>query len=484
MSLLFRRMPYITQSRHGVWKYRRVIPEPLRGRAGKREIVVSLGTKDEQQAELRSLKVHADAEAHLKAWRLLESDKLSRDGQGQGRGATAATVAAVVTQGHSAVDDWYRGLGFLETHGLPYRPHRKGMDDAEAHVRETIVSEKLGIDPHNPDTRDLELEKSPEARALLGVLKKPDPTLDEAVSVYLRLKEGETSGMGVVVKRKWVAEKVRVIAYLKEAVGSDHTVSSLTRDDVRTYERHLRAKGHSPGSIRKAFKLSRAIIEKSLQEFDIQRRNPFDRHTIADPTPDREKRLPLTREELAKVLALSVNPELGAIARLLVDTGARLQEITGLAWPDVRDLDGSLPFLEIRSNEVRGLKTQASVRVVPLLISAVVVLKEQRQRLQDGSGQPSLVGPVFPRYGRENGRDAASAALMKALRAAGIEDKKKTVHSIRHTVKQQLRDCGCPKDVRDFMQGHSAPNIAENYGLGVALQTMREWLTRAQEACQ
>ncbi|QEE40396.1 MULTISPECIES: hypothetical protein [unclassified Methylobacterium] len=120
------------------------------------------------------------------------------------------------------------------------------------------------------------------------------------MTVYLRLKEGETSGMGVMVKRKWVAEKVRVIAYLKEAVGADHTVTSLTRDDVRIYERHLRAKGHSPGSIRKAFKLSRAIIEKSLQEFDIQRRNPFDRHTIADPTPDREKRLPLTKDELAK----------------------------------------------------------------------------------------------------------------------------------------------------------------------------------------
>ncbi len=475
-------MPYIVQSRHGVWKYRRVIPEPLRGRAGKREIVVSLGTKDEQEAELRCLRVHADAEAHLKAWKLLERDKLSQGTEEQGRGLTGLTVASVVTQDHSTVDDWYRGLGFLEAHGLPYRPYKKGMADHEFEVRENICVKHLGIDPGNPDTRDQELERSPEARALLGVLKKPDPTLDEAVTVYLRLKEGETSGMGVVVKRKWVAEKVRVIAYLKEAVGSDHTVSSLTREDVRAYEKHLRAKGHSPGSIRKAFKLSRAIIEKSLQEFDIQRRNPFDRHTIADPTPDREKRLPLTREELAKVTTLSVNPELGAIARLLVDTGARLQEITGLAWPDVRDLEGGLPFLEIRSNEVRGLKTQASVRVVPLLHSAVAALTEQRQRLQDGSGQPSMTGPVFPRYGRENGRDAASAALMKALRAAGIEDKKKTVHSIRHTVKQHLRDCGCPKDVRDFMQGHSAPNIAENYGLGVALQTMRGWLLKAQSA--
>ena len=280
----------------------------------------------------------------------------------------------------------------------------------------------------------------------------------------------------MVPKRKWEHEKRRVIVYLKEAVGAEHTVSTLTRDDVRTFEAHLRTKGLAAGSIRKVFKLARAIIQKSLEEFDIQRRNPFDRHTISDPTPDREKRLPLTKEEITTVLGLSVNDQLATVARLLVDTGARLQEITGLAWEDVRDLEGNAPFLEIRPNEVRGLKTQASIRIVPLLSSSVEALKLHRQVLKDAPGGLSVSPAVFPRYGRENGRDAASAALNKAMRAAGIKDSKKTVHSIRHTMKQSLRDQGCPKDIRDFIQGHSAPNIAENYGLGVALKTMVEWL--------
>jgi hypothetical protein len=36
---------------------------------------------------------------------------------------------------------------------------------------------------------------------------------------------------------------------------------------------------------------------------------------------------------------------------------------------------------------------------------------------------------------------------MKALRRVGIVDPRKSVHSLRHTVKQRLRDVGTPKDI-------------------------------------
>ena len=79
---------------------------------------------------------------------------------------------------------------------------------------------------------------------------------------------------------------------------------------------------------------------------------------------------------------------------------------------------------------------------------------------------------MFPRDGRDRGHTAASAALMKALRAAGVTHERKTIHSVRHTVKQGLRDVGCPKDVRDAIQGHASGDIAETYGLGHALGVM------------
>lgn len=468
MALWFARMPYITRSRHGVWKYRRVIPEPLRALAGKREIVQSLNTKDEQEAEARSLRFHTEAEAWLKSLKARQAPNPSRP---QEIGDTT---------GHSEVDDWFRGTAFLAATGLPLRS-RRSMDHIEEDIREHIVRERFGIDMSNPDTREEKLDRSPEARAVLGILEKPVPTLKEALAVYLRAKKGELSGMGPIKRRKWELEKQRVINYFVDAVGEEHTVATLRIDDVRTFEEFLKAKGLAPGSIRKTFKLARAIIEASLREFDIQRRNPFERYTVADPTPNREKRLPLTTDEISVFLTLSVNTELGTIARLLVFTGARLEEICGLGWNDVRDLSGQKPFIEIRPQEFRGVKTHSSRRVVPLLPAAIDALNTYLQTAQIAPGEAKGNTPVFPRYGRDNGNAAASAALSKAIRTRGITDPKKTTHSVRHAVKQALRDSGCPKPISDYIQGHASPNVAESYGLGVALDMMTEWLTKATQ---
>ena len=59
------RMIYAQRSRHGIWKYRRSIPSSLRSAAGKREINVTLNTKDEQAAQLAYVKVHGQMETYL-----------------------------------------------------------------------------------------------------------------------------------------------------------------------------------------------------------------------------------------------------------------------------------------------------------------------------------------------------------------------------------------------------------------------------------
>ncbi len=65
------------------------------------------------------------------------------------------------------------------------------------------------------------------------------------------------------------------------------------------------------------------------------------------------------------------------------------------------------------------------------------------------------------------------------MRRASLTDRRKSVHSLRHTVKQRLRDVGVPKDIRDAIQGHAGGDAAETYGLGVALRVMREALEKA-----
>jgi hypothetical protein len=59
-------MVYAQRSRHGIWKYRRSIPQALRLVAGSREINVSFKTRDEQVAQLAYVKAHGEAEKYLR----------------------------------------------------------------------------------------------------------------------------------------------------------------------------------------------------------------------------------------------------------------------------------------------------------------------------------------------------------------------------------------------------------------------------------
>jgi integrase len=71
--------------------------------------------------------------------------------------------------------------------------------------------------------------------------------------------------------------------------------------------------------------------------------------------------------------------------------------------------------------------------------------------------------------------DKASAMLMKRLRTV-IPDKKITTHSLRHRMKDKLRNSGCPENLSMEILGHAQGSVAANYGSGYAIGVMREAL--------
>ena len=62
---------------------------------------------------------------------------------------------------------------------------------------------------------------------------------------------------------------------------------------------------------------------------------------------------------------------------------------------------------------------------------------------------------------------------MKLFRQT-ITDKRLSTHSLRHRMKDKLRNSGCPEAVSLAILGHSANTIAANYGSGYAMEVMRE----------
>ena len=413
MRVWLKSAPYIQLSRNRVYRYRRVIPKPFRAKAGRWEIVTSLGTKDPKVAELRYLKTHLLAEEWLRS--ITSSDE----------------AASEIIQ------------------PLPY-PFVQVADSRPPSRQKRLAAEKL---------------------ALTTI------SLSEGLRIYFdekRTEFGAYTGRDRTVRYN---EKSRFIAYLIDALGSDRDVGSLTRQDARTFRDYLVRKGLRPASIGKTISIVAAIVQVALVEKQIAIRNPFHRFHVVNDVAAIDARLPLTDEEMAIARSLNVNAELSGIVNLLALTGARLNEMAGLQWDDVvvADSPNLISHLHIRSNPIRRLKTASSRRTVPLLPDAIAIFHLARLR---AVGQPGSEDAVFPRYGRPGGADAVSQALMKSLRKAGVTDRRKSIHSIRHSVKQALRDVGCPKDVRDAIQGHASNDMAENYGTGHSLRTMMEWLLK------
>nr|WP_254081914.1 tyrosine-type recombinase/integrase [Devosia sp. WQ 349K1] len=145
--------------------------------------------------------------------------------------------------------------------------------------------------------------------------------------------------------------------------------------------------------------------------------------------------------------------------RILAGTGCRLSEITGLRREDVvldtLALD-PLPHIRVAWHENRRLKTQSSIRCVPLVGDALDAANVALS-LSEGT-------MLFPRYGRHRGGDAASQALMKHVRKV-TTNPKHVIHSLRHNMKDRLALAQTPELVRNLIMGWSLDSVGDRvYG--------------------
>lgn len=439
-------LKHLKRTKSGKWQYRRRVPKEVSRIITKREFKDVIA-ETEHEALAVYLRHHAQVEREIAAAkRRLEAVKAASRPNASDREAYAEALrrrADLIETGETE-----EGLGLIADSMADSYPQDEyepqGVPPVERH---TINLMRLGPDRY----------------------KAPEPTLADALRLYCKehLREDDPS-----TDSRVVSMAKRVVGAAINALGKDPLLTSITREDARIARDEMldrvketgRGVGEkvSPATVSRELSIIAAVVNFAKVEFGLSDafQNPFNRLPVAGgPKGRREKRAdkrdPLPPKVLAgvrvRVLAMA-NPELALIWRILEGTGARIAEVSGLRVEDV-DLSAEFPHIKIEANEVRSLKTDASRRTVPLVGDALRAAKEAVERPQSGD-------MLFPKYGRKRGSDAASAALMKHVRAV-TKDPKHVIHSLRHNMKDKLVEAEVSSLDQNLILGHAVEGVGD-----------------------
>jgi integrase len=365
-------MEYLAQdSRSGRFRYRRRVPGELIKVLGKREFSISLKTTDQRLALERYDRVHREVEAEIEAARAIDP-------------ANADHRAALQTlRKHGLVAPTVRSLAPVTFEADP----ETFMNFTDAALR----------------APDCEFDRIVEAK-FFGV-QEPPLRLSKAVSAYL---DEHRDGDNESDLRK---QTKLVVDLIKEVTNeTDPLVEAIDIDVAYAFRDAMRAKGSARGTIKRRINTIRAVLNFAKQRFQFTTYvNPFSGLDVPRTASDRrakDSRLPLTVEEIRRCnpYVMSKNSDIADLWILMMFTGARPRELLGLEWQDV-DLDYDVPHVIIRPNGIRGVKTDTSVRKVPLVGKA---LDATRSRAEEAEKRVCGAEPVFRRYASTSGFNIAN----------------------------------------------------------------------------
>ncbi|MBK1635849.1 tyrosine-type recombinase/integrase [Rhodovulum adriaticum] len=441
-------LKHVEQTKSGRWQYRRRVPKAVSEVITKREFKKKLGDS-EKEALAAYPRFHAEVEREIaKALQQVEHGEAADRGEATEREAYQVALARATELAPQGTD-WI--------------------------TREAIIDRIVSRYRQDPETLD-PIGATDVDRLTINLVRnggiataRPEPTLEDAKKLYLAERRGKETPETF---HRFEGQVNRVVDLTCKALGRDPVLTELTRDDARRVRDFMldqvKSNGEriSPSSVARYLNGLRAIINHAATEMDLPAtfKSPFNNLSVPQAqgrgsVGEGEKRDPLPPAVLKAVrerICHSAKPDLALIWRLLEGTGCRLAEVTGLRVEDV-ETTGEFPHIKVAWHENRRLKTQASIRHVPLVGDALEAAKEALKLPREGN-------MLFPGYGRARGSDAASAALMKHVRAI-TTDKRHTVHSLRHNMKDRLRLAEVASLDQNIILGHALGEVGDRvYG--------------------
>lgn len=282
--------------------------------------------------------------------------------------------------------------GLLRAFGLEPNQHqeyeRNGIEPDEF-FRYLAVQNGLPLgegDPSDEVPGDVRAILTPHHRIALDLYRgdlKPVPSFSDAVRLHQETL-GETQGSRDFHAR-WTAAN-RFIA-----LTGDLQLNEFSREHARRFVSHMVDRGLKTSTIKRNINYISPAFNTGIREFEINLKNPFDNCRIPNFGKDTNSKDPFTTDEIRNVQieCRLKDDEMRHLVALISDTGMRVNEAAGLRVEDVF-LNEEIPYIAVRPNELRGLKTDASAREIPLVGAALWSAKRRLEVLS--------AGPLFPRY--------------------------------------------------------------------------------------
>lgn len=495
-------MSYLAK-RGSVYYFRRIVPDDLRLAIGKREIMISLRTKDREEAKqlIPAQIIQSDA--------LFASARKAVSAASGGRHMPSSPLIkakreAVIWESDPASDDRDFEIEALE-------PIMDALAAGEeVHAPPAIIARATRLLVlHEREMADINQQQA--VGRLLAQKAQPSRVSEDGnQAVDCGGDSPAEKGKGVYLDTDivdlWAAERSpaaktrdsyrRVAEWLHERIGRK-SVEQFTRRDMLAFKDRLLADGQTPQNVNVKLGNLRTLLQWAVDN-DHADTNPAMGIVLKAPA---NKRMTYGLADLqslfsSPVYADGARPKQGRgeaaywLPVLALFTGARMEELGQLRVGDIKqasypDADNDmqscwgLHFVADTDDngQVTRLKNAESERFVPLHPEL-----ERLGFLEYVNGLTDKKGRIFPElkagaYGRQSakwgewyGRYVDSDT--------GITDKRITFHSFRHTFKDYCRLASIEEPLANRLMGHKTQGVAASYGLGYGLHNLVEAMRR------
>lgn len=440
--------------RSGWYYYYRHIPRSVQAFYEGRTIRIALGTKSLEVARMRRDEL---VQADNAYWSQL---KLAVDLEkaGEKLDTTHARKRYEVAKAHAMAA------------GFAYRPLSQL---AETSQLEDIVRRLLSVE--RAATSDGRLVPAA-IDSLLGGVEPPKVSVSEAMEIYqTKIAPPRLIKKSPEQKRLWKATLDRSLRYFVDAIG-DLAMTDIAREHGQAYYEFWNGeitpedpdtKPKSPKTAARHFGDMRNLYTEYFKYMgEEDRPNPFRNLGFKDRRANGRRKVASFEDKWVREKILvpgwfeDLTDEIFLVPMIILETGCRPGEVINLRPEDIR-IDAKIPHLVIPDRDDREVKTETSVRRIPL----VGVSLEAARRASDG----------FPKYhDKSNGFSAAANAAFRRKKLFPTQDH--VIYSFRHSFEDRMKEAGIDYELRLLLMGHK--NERPEYGTGGSLEYQRKELLK------